>query len=105
MSDILKDHIPIILSQPERMDLGSITKHPGMMVLLDKIVRGHAQQQLHLIYKVPPDDANRVTKLDAISSTAYAMNLFEECIRQELQRNWDILAAQEKAPSGNGAKQ
>jgi 23S rRNA maturation-related 3'-5' exoribonuclease YhaM len=87
------------------MDLASITKHPGMVVLLDKLIRGHAQQQLHKIYEVKPEDPDRVTKLDAISSTAYAMNKMEEYIRRELEENWDLLARKEKIVQGNGAGQ
>jgi hypothetical protein len=94
-----------MLSAVERMDLGSITKHPGMVVLLDKLIRGHAQQQLHKIYEVKPEDPDRVTKLNAISSTAYAMNELEKWIRQELQHNWDVLAKKEKIVQGNGAGQ
>ena len=101
----LSEHVPVILNSVERMDLGSISKHPGMAVLLDKIMRGHAQQQLHMIYDVKPEDPDRVTKLNAISATAYAMNEFEKWIRLELEQNWKILAAKEKAPSGNGAGQ
>ena len=94
----MKVHEPIYfkkLSPAERADLGSITKHPGMDVFLEKILKGHCDQQLLQIMEVPPDDPNRQVKLNAISETAYSMQLFLELARQELGLNWKYLEAEE----------
>ena len=92
----MKKHDPIKLSPTERVDLGSITKHPGLSVLVDKIIAGHAQQQLEMIHTVEPDDPERVTKLDAISATAYAMKLTHELVKREIELNWKNLLEEEE---------
>jgi hypothetical protein len=91
----MKQHDPIKLNATERSDLGSITKHPGMVVLVDKILAGHAQQQLEQIHTVQPDDPDRVTKLDGISAVAFAMKLTLELVRKELNLNWRTLQEEE----------
>jgi hypothetical protein len=91
----VKKHVPIKLGPTERVDLGSITKHPGMTVLLERIGKGHADQQLLSVLDVEPDDPERVVKIDAISSVAYAMKLFLELLRKEVVLNWEFLQQQE----------
>lgn len=93
----MKQHDPIKLSPTERSDLGSITKHPGMTVLVEKIIAGHAQQQLEQIHSVQPDDPARVTKLDGIGAVAFAMRLTLELVRKEIDLNWRTLQAEEEA--------
>jgi hypothetical protein len=93
----MKKHDPIKLNPAERTDLASITKHPGMTVLVERIVEGHVNQQLAMIFDVQPDDADRVTKLSAIAETAYAMELFSKLVQDELARNWGILQQEEES--------
>ena len=62
---------------------------------IEKILKGHCDQQLLQIMEVPPDDPNRQVKLNAISETAYSMQLFLELARQELGLNWKYLEAEE----------
>lgn len=90
-------HLPTKLSPPERVDLASITKHPGMEVLLNKILETHVAQQLDRIHKVKLDDPDRVVKLDAICSVAHAMRLTAEIVKMEIAHNWKILEDEEKA--------
>ena len=95
----MEKHEPIYykkLTPAERGDMASITKHPGMDVVLEKIMKGHAHQQLLQIMDVPPDDPDRVPKLAAISSTAYAMQLFYELVKQELELNFRALQQEEE---------
>ena len=100
----MKAHKPIELTPAERLDLASITKHPGMLVLVDKILESHVKEELHSIYEVQLDDPERVTKLDAICASAYAMKLTLELIRGELVRNWNILAKQEEERKAKNAE-
>lgn len=92
----MEKHKEIKLNATERSDLGAVQKHPGVQVLVERIIAGHAQQQLEQIHTVQPDDPNRVTKLDGISAVAFAMKLNLELVRQELDYNWKILQAQEE---------
>jgi hypothetical protein len=89
--------LPIILSPNERADLGSVQKHPGVVVLIEKIMKGHAQQMLAQIHTIELDDPARTAKLDAICSVAYAMQKSLDLVRRELQRNWDTLRQEEEA--------
>jgi len=95
----MKQHDPIKLSPTERSDLGSITKHPGMVVLVEKIMAGHVQQQLEQVHSVQPDDPARVTKLDGIGAVAFAMKLNLELVRKEIDLNWRMLQEAEEARS------
>lgn len=91
----MKKHEPIELTSAERIDLASITKHPGMGVI-QKILKGHVDQQLAMVFDVQPDDPDRTTKLDGIGSVAYAMKLTHELFTNEVKRNWEILQREEK---------
>lgn len=95
---------PAPLNAVERMQLGSIQRHPGMGVLVEKIMGYHAKEQLQLIYTVMPDDPDRVTKLDAISSVAFAMQLHLDLIRDELKRNLAWIENEEKQRLREGKK-
>ena len=96
----MKQHAPIKLNSAERVDLGSITKHPGMEVLLKKILAGHVQQQLEMIHDVQPDDPDRTSKLDGIGAVAFAMKLTEQLLLRELEENWKYLLQQESKAKG-----
>jgi hypothetical protein len=97
-------HKPTPLTNAERNDLAAITKHPGMEVLIGKILEQHARQQLERIHKIPLDDAARVTKLDAICSVAQAMRLTTEIAKMELAHNWKTLEDAENARREKGKK-
>ena len=86
-----KDFKPVVLSPTERVDLGSISKHPGMRVLFGHIAKEHCDQQQMAIMNVEPGDPNRVNQLASISATAYAMRLFLALLEQEVNHNWAIL--------------
>ena len=92
----MKDFLPIVLSNNERADLGSVQRHPGFVILVEKIMKGHADQALHQVYDIELDDADRVTKIDAICSTAFAMKKALDMVRRELDRNFKILTQQEE---------
>jgi hypothetical protein len=92
----MKLHDPIKLTPAERADLGSISRHPGMIVLIEKILAGHTQQQLEMIHTVQPDDPQRVSKLDGISAVAFAMKLTLELVRREVDFNWRTLQGEEE---------
>lgn len=91
------DHLPIVLTGNERADLGSVQRHPGFVLFVEKVLKGHAQQQIHKIFEVELSDADRVTKLDAICAVAHAMQGTLELARWELDRNiMEIEAVEEK---------
>lgn len=90
-------HLPTKLSPPERVDLASITQHPGVEVLIGKISKVHIDQQMNRIHKIKLDDADRLTKLDAICSVAQGMTLMWEILKMELMHNWKELQDQETA--------
>ena len=96
----MKQLMPVVLTQAERMDLASITKHPGMNVLVDRIVDVHVRQSLEQIHGVQPDDPDRTSKLDGIGTVSFGMKLLSEAVKSELKRNWDILAKQEENEKG-----
>jgi hypothetical protein len=98
----MKQHDPIKLTPTERSDLGSITKHPGLTVLIERIIGGHAEQQLQQIHTVQPDDPDRSTKLDGIGAVAFAMKLTYEMAKREIEFNWKILQEQEEALAKQG---
>jgi hypothetical protein len=91
----MKDFLPTVLTTNDRANLGSVQKHPGFQVLLEKIMKGHAQQALYQIHDVPLDDPNRTAQLDAICSVAYAMQKSLDLVLRELKRNWEILEQEE----------
>jgi hypothetical protein len=91
----MEKHVAVILSPAEQADLGSITKHPGMHILVEKVMKGHVDQRLHQIYDVPLDDRDRITKLAAISASAVAMGDFLDFVRKELYENWKVLEQRE----------
>lgn len=101
----MKKHDPVKLTQAERMDIASITKHPGMAAVIDRILGQHYDQQMAMIHTVQIDDADRIVKISAICAVADAMKLNIECLKQELQLNWEILAKQEYDRNEKGAKQ
>ena len=82
---------PVPLSPTERVDLGSITKHPGMAVLFGKIAKAHCDQQQMQVMNVPPTDPNHTSKLAAIGTVTYAMRLFLSVLEKEVNHNWAIL--------------
>lgn len=92
----MKKHSPVKLTDVERADLASIVNHPGMDVVIKKIIGGHCEQQLGQIMEVDLDDADRDVKLAAISSTAYAMKLFRDLVVKEIQLNTDTLLKREE---------
>jgi hypothetical protein len=92
----MEKHKPILLNPVQRAELASITKHPGLTVLLEDIIKGHIEQQLGMIFQVQPDDSERITKLAAIAETAYAMQLFYKVVKDEIDRNWNKIAAEEE---------
>ena len=96
IAQLMEMHLPMKLGPTERVDLASITKHPGMTVLVDKILRGHALQQREMIHEVALDDADRITKLSAICAVADAMKLTLELVRRELDYNWRMLQEEEE---------
>lgn len=93
----MKQHDPIKLGPTDRVDLASITKHPGMVVLVEKILAAHVKQQLEMVHDVQPDDPNRITKIDGICAVANGMKLTLELVRRELDFNWRTLQEQEVA--------
>lgn len=93
----MEKHSPTKLTPTQRVDLGSITKHPGMFVLLDAIVQKHLREQLEMVHNVQPDDPNRITKIDGICAVANGMKLTLELMRRELDYNWRILEEEEVA--------
>jgi hypothetical protein len=92
----MKDLLPIVLSPNERADLGSVQRHPGVVLLVEKIMKGHAQQALHQVYDVELDDPDRLTKIDAICAVAHAMQKSLDLVRRELDRNIKILTQEEE---------
>lgn len=92
----MEKHSPTKLSPTQRVDLGSITKHPGMTVLLEAIVTKHLREQLEMVHNIQPDDPNRVVKIDGICAVANGMKLTLELMRRELDYNWRILEDEEK---------
>jgi hypothetical protein len=101
----MKKHVAIKISSTEEIDLASIIKHPGMFVFVEKVLKGHVDQQLAMIFEVQPDDPDRLTKLAAISGTAYAMQLMLELARTELRELWKKLEAQEVKRKREAEKQ
>jgi hypothetical protein len=91
----MEKHNPVPLTATERVDLGSITRHPGMTVLLEKIIGTHMRGQLEMVHNVQPDDPHRVTKIDGICAVANGMKLTYELAKREIERNWKILEEQE----------
>ena len=92
----MEKHNPTKLTPIQRVDLGSITKHPGMAVLLDAILGKHLREQLEMVHNVQPDDPYRVTKIDGICAVANGMKLAAELLKRELDFNWRILEDEEK---------
>jgi hypothetical protein len=92
----MKKPEPIKLNPAERVDLGSITHHPGLMVVL-KILRYHMHQTMTSIFDIQPDDPQRDVKLRAIGETAYAQKLNISTLEAEIQRNKDLLQQEEAA--------
>jgi hypothetical protein len=90
----MKKPSPIKLNPAERVDLGSITHHPGLAVVL-KILRYHMNETMASIFDIQPDDAERDVKLKAIGETAYAQKLNITVLEQEIQRNKDLLIQEE----------
>ena len=97
-------HMPTPLSPAERMDLASITSHPGMSVLVGKIIETHVKQQMDEIHKVKLNDADRLVKLDAICALAQAMRLTAEIIKMEIAHNFKTLADAEEARAREAKK-
>ena len=93
----MEKHNPTKLTPTQRVDLASITKHPGMTVLLDAILGKHLREQLEMVHNVQPDDPYRVTKIDGICAVANGMKLAAELLRRELDYNWRILEEEEVA--------
>jgi hypothetical protein len=96
-------HKPITLNPAQRADLGSITRHPGMDVLVEVIMAGHLRQQEEAVHQIAPDDPDRIKKIDAICSVSYAMKLNLDLVRQELHSNWmrlESAAAQARLKAG-----
>ena len=94
----MKKHDPIYktLGPQKKTDLASITRHPGMAVLIEDLARGHLKQQLNQIMDVDVDDPERITKLAAISATAYAMDLFIKLLEQEMGYNFKAIQDEEE---------
>jgi hypothetical protein len=92
-------HKAVPLNPAERADLASITKHPGMEVLIGKILETHVKQQMERVHAIKLDDEHRLTKLDAVCSLAQAMRLTAEIIKMEILNNWAHLEAAELARS------
>jgi hypothetical protein len=92
----LNRHLPVLLNQAERDDVGSIYKHPGLGVILGKILFGHYQQEMAGIHDIAVDDPDRITKLAATCAVADAMKMTIELLKRELDQNWLILQNQEK---------
>lgn len=84
-------HKPTPLSPAERADLASITQHPGMWVLIGKILEAHARQQVDRIHTVSLADADRSTKIEAICSVAQGMTLTAEVVKMEIMHNWKTI--------------
>lgn len=93
----MEKHNPVPLTGTERTDLASITRHPGMTVLIEKIIGTHMRGQLEMVHNVQPDDPYRVTKIDGICAVANGMKLTYELAKAEVERNWRILQEQEEA--------
>lgn len=77
----------IPLSPVERTDLASVQRHPGVAVLVEKILATHARQQLEAVHDVQADDPDRVTKIDGICSVANGLKLALELLRREMDLN------------------
>jgi len=79
------------LGPAERDDLAQITRHPGMDVLIERIMEGHVRAQLENVHKVKLDYADRRAKIDAICAVSTAMRLSLEIIKGELEDNWKTI--------------
>lgn len=92
----MQKHDPIKLTPNERIELGSISRHPGMAILLEKILATHVRQQLEMVHSVQPDDPDRITRIDGICAVANGMKLAYELLLKEIDLNWRTLQAEEE---------